>query len=259
MVNKKVYQCEDSIDSIFTAIYDAWASRHGHDNIRIDVITNNSDGSNFEFFTDYIKVDIDIEKAGKVAKSIKEKISADAFHMVCNGVCSYSPEKGDIIYRFLIEGFKMGKDVVDCLSKDAVMNLFVLNRNVGMERHHFLGFLRFVQTKSNILYAKIKPKNDIIRMIAPHFADRIANEDFIIYDEARKTAIVHRVGQEWIYTVVEDMNLDEILMNQSLQDDYEQLWKTFYDSIAIKERKNLNLQRNNLPKRFRSNMTEFAK
>lgn len=259
MKEKRVYQCEGSIDGIFTAIYDAWTSRYGHDNIRIDVMDEDRADLNFEFFTEYIKVYTDMEKAEKVATSIKNKISLEAYDMVFFGACSNSYERGDIIYRFLIEGFQIGRQIVDCLSNDAVINLFNLKRNVGNERHHYLGFLRFVQTRSNILYAKVNPKNDIIRLIAPHFADRIENEDFVIYDENRKTAIIHRTGYPWVYTVIKDMNLEELLMKESLEDNYEELWKTFFTSIAIKERSNPNLQRNNLPKRFRANMTEFTK
>lgn len=259
MREKKVYQCEGSIDGIFTAIYDAWDSRYGHDNIRIEVMDEGRTDLNFEFFTEYIKVNTDMEKVEKVARSIKKKISPEAYDMIFYGACSGSYDRGDIIYRFLIEGFRIGKQIVECLSNDVVMNLFNLNRSVGNERHHYLGFLRFVQTKSNILYAKINPKNDVIRLLAPHFADRIGNEDFIIYDETRRTAIIHRTGYPWVYTVIKDMDVEQLLMEERLEDDYEELWRTFFTSIAIKERSNPNLQRNNLPKRFRGNMTEFTK
>gem|GEM_PF-5421032 len=30
-----IFLCEDSIDGIFTGIYDAWASRYGHKNIKL--------------------------------------------------------------------------------------------------------------------------------------------------------------------------------------------------------------------------------
>lgn len=33
----KIFQCEDSIDGIFTAVYQAWSSGYGHDNVKIEV------------------------------------------------------------------------------------------------------------------------------------------------------------------------------------------------------------------------------
>ena len=36
----QVYVCEDSIEGIFTAIYDAWASKRGHVNNKIQLEHN---------------------------------------------------------------------------------------------------------------------------------------------------------------------------------------------------------------------------
>ena len=30
-----IFQCEDSIDGIFTGVYDAWASHYGHKHIQL--------------------------------------------------------------------------------------------------------------------------------------------------------------------------------------------------------------------------------
>lgn len=257
MKNKKVYICEDSIESIFTAIYDAWESRYGHENIRLDMKIDSEVGYSLELFVDYIYVIADNEKANKVARSIQQKISKQAYDMVCNGVGSDSNYKADIIYRFLILGFSIGGNIVNHLTNDAVMNLFDLDRKYNRERHHFLGFVRFLETKNHILVAKIKPCNDIIRSIADHFADRLSKEDFVIYDEGRSTAIVHRNGYGYVYIKTEDVDIKKLMETTEEEEEYVLLWKTFFDSVAIKERKNLNLQRNNLPKKYRNNMTEF--
>ena len=36
MGNTRVFVCENSIDGIFTAVYDAWSSGYGHNNVRIE-------------------------------------------------------------------------------------------------------------------------------------------------------------------------------------------------------------------------------
>lgn len=50
MIIKKILICEDTPESIFTAIYEAWNLRYGHDNIRIQVQTRHSEGENLELF-----------------------------------------------------------------------------------------------------------------------------------------------------------------------------------------------------------------
>lgn len=257
MKMKRIYLCEDSIEGIFTGIYDAWDSRYGHENIRIQVMNNEDNTYNIELFSEYINVATDNEKAFKVAKSIRNKISENAFSMVCHGAWSDELEKGDVIYRFLILGFAMGNKVVNHMGNESVMKLYELNRKVSNEAHHFLGFLRFVESEDNVLLAKIKPKNDLLRLIAPHFADRLSTEKFVIIDEMRKTAIVHQRGSEWGYIRTDTIDLSRFEQYSEKEEKFTSLWKTFFDSVAIKERKNLKLQQNNLPKRFRNNMTEF--
>ena len=172
---------------------------------------------------------------------------------------SLKEEKADIIYRFLILGFSMGAKIVNHLVNDTVMSLFEMNRNVSNEANHCLGFLRFKEINNHILLAKINPKNDIIRLVAPHFSDRLSNENFIIYDENRKSCVVHKAGYPWIYTIGDNLNLDNILSFSNAEEEFQSLWKIFFETIGIEERKNDKLQRNNLPLRHRNNMPEFNK
>lgn len=260
MKTKRIYICEDAIEGIFTAIYDAWSSRYGHDNIRIEVQSDTEECNTMELFSEYIVVVRDDGKAEKVAKSIREKISSEAFDMVCHAAWSTIESKADDIYRFLILGFAMGAKVVNYLNNEVVMRIFEMNRSVDYEAHHMFGFLRFKLIQGNILVAKINPKNNILSILAPHFSDRFGSENFIIYDEKRKTAIIHQSGYQWFYTDAKDFNLEQLEQLDHISENeiqFQMLWKTFFESIAIEERKNFNLQRNNLPLRFRSNMTEF--
>ena len=69
-----VFVCHDDPDSIFTAIYDAWASRLGHKNIRILA----KEPENYELFCEYIHVTTDAEKSRKVADTIRRRLGAAA-------------------------------------------------------------------------------------------------------------------------------------------------------------------------------------
>ena len=74
-----IFQCEDSLDGIFTAIYDAWDSGYGLMNVRIEVLNGRDDCYNMELFSEYIPVETNEEKAEKVARSIRYKISEEAY------------------------------------------------------------------------------------------------------------------------------------------------------------------------------------
>lgn len=253
----KIFQCENSIDGIFTAVYQAWSSGYGHDNVKIEEICGNDNYSNIQLFSEYITVKTDLEKALKVSRSIKQKISEEAYEIVCRVALSDYPQKGDLIYRFLILGFRLGRDVVNHLSNDVVNLVIKINRNVGNEVHHFMGFVRFSQLDNGVLASVIHPKNNILPLIMPHFADRLPQENFVIIDDLRNICALHMPGNPWVIADIPDKDADILRNLKNDNDSYKDLWKIFFESIAIKERSNYKLQRNNLPLRFRKDMTEF--
>lgn len=79
----------------------------------------------------------------------------------------------------------------------------------------------------------------------------------MIYDEGRNLLGVHPASGEWY--LARGVKLDRSMLNDSDEEKkYRELFRFFCHKIAIKERKNLNLQRNMLPLRFREFMVEFG-
>ena len=93
-------------------------------NVRIEVLNGRDDCYNMELFSEYIPVEPDEEKAEKVARSIRNKISEEAYEMVGYAAVSDSPWKADRILRFLMLGFRVGASVVNRLGDDAVRDVF---------------------------------------------------------------------------------------------------------------------------------------
>ena len=57
---------------------------------------------------------------------------------------------------------------------------------------------------------------------------------------------------------MEEVDFDELTLQYSAEEkDMQQLWKLFVDTIAIKERRNTDLQRQMLPLWFRKYMKEY--
>lgn len=252
---KYIYQCEDSAEGIFTAIYDAWASVHTHEENRIEV--SNGEYEAMSLFVDYIHVIPDPEKSEKVQRSVRARISEEAYDMVMKGVLSQDPEKGEVIYRFLIYAFREGARACRSYGNPWTMKLFEDVRSFDMEAHHFQGFLRFEEQESGLLLARYAPKNNVLGVLMEHFSDRLNTENFMVYDQKRRIAGIHARGEQWyIYRMnrEEAETLEQLATSEDL---YTGLWRIFHKQISIEARTNYNLQRNNLPLRFRPFMTEF--
>ncbi len=246
-----VFLCRDDPDGIFTAVYDAWASRRGHACVRLQL----EGPSTLELFCDYIPVTPDPQKADKVIGAIRQNISLQAWEAVYRAALSREERKADIIYRFLVAGFHYGPAVMEMLGEPAVQNLFALDRQVGNEAHFFTEFLRFDLMEQDILFAKMRPKSNVLSLVAPHFADRLSGENFLILDVGRSFAAIHPAGRSWYLLSIEKEQAEALLSQKP--NSYRDLWKTFHSAIAVEARKNPKLQRSLMPLRYREFVTEF--
>lgn len=248
-----VFQCKDQFDSILCGVYDAWMSRLGHENVRLEL----EETGNLEMFCEYRQVGNSPEKRDKVINSIKDKAGLESYNAVFKVSLSRDMGKADKIYRYLIYAFHFGPKVVDMLQIPVVYDIFQICRAIGNESHQLLGFLCFSQMEEGILIARINPKNDVLLLLAPHFADRLSGEHWIICDESRAKAVIHPANQTWIMMEMDSPEWKQRLNQTSDEEEYKNLWKVFHRGITIRERINPICQRGHLPLRFRPYMTEF--
>lgn len=248
-----IFTCEDTLEGILTCIYDAWASHLGHEHIRLLV----EPVIEYELFCEYRQVEVDRSKADKVITSICKKISPYAYRMIYYVAMSASPNKADMIYRFLLYGFHYGRPVTDMIQIPAVASMFTTNRAVSNEAHFFREFIRFQNMKGNVLVAHIEPKSNVLTFVAPHFADRMPSENWMIIDDIRKSAVVHPADQEYYLTTLTDDEIQRISQLEDQDDPFIGLWKEFFTTIAIQPRANYRCQRNLFPIWYRKHATEF--
>lgn len=254
-MGKVVFQCEDSTDGIFTGIYDAWDSRVGHRNVKLEAGREND----MELFSEYRRVETDGVKAGKVAATIRRKLKADVYEQIYNATLSREKDKAEHIYRTVVMGLYMpdGENIMQNLSNYSVRRVFECSRRAGHEAHQFTGFLRFSELKNKVLFAQIEPENKVLPLIGDHFSDRFPLEDFLIYDKTHQMFLAHAANRPWmlISGEVPDKEMINDISENELR--YRKLWKVFHRTIGIEERKNARLQQQLLPLRYRKDMTEW--
>ena len=197
-------------------------------------------------------VETDILKAKIVSDAINRLISKEAYVHVYYCYLSNDAEKENLILDFLIFAFKYGRNTMNFYTHEKVLPINEIYKRVAREEHRVLGILRFSDI-GGILYAKYSPDNDISILLADHFADRYKHEKFIIYDEKRKKVVVY-ANNNW--EIKENINIDDIEFSIK-ETMIQKLWKQYFTDLAIKERKNINLQFQFVPSRYRKNMTEF--
>lgn len=253
-----IYLCENSLEGIFTAIYNIYANKH---NLPQTCIAFREETV---LFAEYIRVKTDLDKVEKVTRTILREFGEEDYYHICMALTSSDEEKGTYLYQTILYGLKnkVGQNhLFDALAVSGVNNCFKLGRAAAREVHHYMGFVRFRELENGIMYAEIAPKHDLIPYIMPHFVDRFPGENFVIHDSIRRLYGIHPKFKEWVMINAEDAwegMVDFNKMKSSSEEElFEALFRYFHEKIAIKDRKNLKLQQNNLPLRFRDNMTEF--
>lgn len=248
-----IFWCGDTFESILCGVYNAWTSRLGHENVKLKLESTGI----LELFAEYRDSEESREKADKVIKAVRAKISGEALQWIYHVSLSYDEDRADKIYRFLIYGFHIGRKVTECLQIPAVNEVFKLNHHIAHETHLLTGFVRFSEMEGRILFSKIGPKNDVLPLLTPHFADRLRSERFILYDVNRKRASAYDPQNGWMLFAVDSKEWQERLEAEHGGKEYEELWRIFHKNIGIKERENYVCQRNHLALRYRPYMTEF--
>lgn len=215
-----------------------------------------NENTNINLFSDSYYLKTDVIKAKYLTEKIKQNISYLAFYHIYNVFLSSEVNKELIMLYFLINGFKYGYKVVNLRNLKCVLKTEKISKYVRMEAHKMKGFLRFKELNDNILFANYSSENDILELLVNHFIKRLTNESFLIQDLKRNKIGLYSKGK---YLIVDSQNLDKkILDNISKKEEiFEKLWKKFFQTVAIKERKNLRCQMNFMPKKYWKYMLEM--
>lgn len=252
----RVYECENTLEGMLSGIYQAWDASYGHEYIHLTV-PSLAGNESMLLFSEYHAVIPKAEQAQKVVRTIRKKTSQQVCEIILGALYSQNPEKADAVYHILPEAFRMGGRVMGNLANPYVRAVFEMNRAVQHEAHEYLGFLRFEEQRNGVLLARFSPKNDLLEIVAPHFEDRFPEENFVIYDTGRKKAVFHRQGSPFVVRGLSEEEFGGLFQISSEETQFQMMWKLFFETIAIKERENQELQRSLMPYHFRTYMTEM--
>ena len=198
------------------------------------------------------RIKTDRDQALRVREAVLRKISPRALELCEHVFLTCMEGKELALVRFLALGFREGARVTSFLADPLVSPLMEAEQHLLGEAHLLSGFLRFEDTGGRLV-AAISPKNFVLPLLAPHFADRYAEEAFLICDRTHRVALVYANGQAQL------VEAEDGLISAPSQTElyYQQLWKRFYKTVAIKGRENPLCRRTHMPKRYWGNMAEM--
>lgn len=239
------YIYDGSFNGLLNIVFDSYISK----TIPKRIVNNQFE---IDLFCKYIEVITDEEKANRIYKGVLKNISYHALYTAYHTFLSNTTNKEIDIVKYLLLGFQIGNKLDHLLTDETVLKLEKTSKRVFGEFHRLCGLVRFMKLYNGMFYAKIHPDNNIVELLGHHFIKRLPNENFIIHDKNRNIALLYNKKD---YLIIEADNLKiTSLPEEELY--YQNLWKNFYNSIGIKERKNSKLRMQFMPKKYWADLVE---
>ena len=245
------------MDGLLTAVFEAFALKEQPEDLL-------KEGDVLPLFCDRIyKVYTDEEKARRVWVGLEKKVTREALHLISVSWLSELRELNTPLFQYICKVFKQG-DISKNFADPDVLEVTNIARRVLHEQLRMKQFVRFQKAKDGTYLAVVSPDHNVLPIITDHFQDRFNDQPWLIYDAKRHYGYYYD-GKTVIHVTFEnEAAVPFDLSNGKLNDDVlsaddqllQDLWRTYFKAICIKERMNPRKQLQDMPRRYWKYMTE---
>lgn len=214
------------------------------------------------FYDEAICVTTDEEKAGRVWRGLHKKLSASALTELTYGWLSALPQVDILLFRYIRKAIDAPRSIETNFADPDVLELLKIYKKVNWERTRLMQFIRFQKAADGTFFAAIEPQFNALPLITDHFKDRFADQRWLIYDIKRQYGYYYdlKEAEEVTFEDPDQAHLVTGMLNENLMDKdeklFQQLWKTYFKAICIKERWNPKKHRQDMPVRYWKHLTE---
>ena len=207
------------------------------------------------------------DRAQRVWAGLEKRVSKEALRLITISFQSELSELNTPLFNYICKVFRQpeGTRSIERNFSDpdvlAVTNIF---RKVMHERLRMMQFVRFQKAKDGTYLGVVSPDHNVLPLVVAHFKDRFGDQPWLLYDAKRNygfyydqqevTRITFQNGDALPFDLGTGKLSDEMLS----EDDklFQDLWRTYFKAICIKERMNPRKQLNDMPRRYWKYMTE---
>lgn len=119
------------------------------------------------------------------------------------------------------------------------------------------GLVRLCEIENNLWYAQIHPDNNVIEQVGQFLMKRFPKQNIILHDKNRNLAFLYNCQNRNDYEIISVSENFEVNSFSQEEQQFQKLWKTFFQTIAIQERTNSRLQMQYMPKKYWKDLVEM--
>lgn len=242
-----IYWVDETFEGVLTAVFEAFRLHE------TPQILSLSHGMQLTMDGEARHIRTDPDKADRVWKGIERKMSGHALQVFYAAWLGESEEVPGLVLHAVQRGMELGEGVFGQLQDPGMHRLNALYRKVMHEVHFFTGTLRFVRSPTGVYHASYEPDANITELLAPHFAERLSDQPFLIHDLRRGRCAIYDGRSITLAWAPKELRPPD----KDMDADFEALWRRYFTTIAVEGRRNDKLQRAFLPRRYWRHLTEM--
>ena len=257
-----VYTFDQTLDGLLTAVFDSFF-------LHQQGVMLLAEGEQLPLFaSEPHRVVTDSEKAERVWKGLEKHLSAAGLRIITLSWLSEERALNQPLFNYIVKVFLQpagAPSIENNASDEDVLAVRNTCRRVLHESQRMKQFLRFQKAKDGTYLGVVSPDHDVLPLIIDHFEDRFGDQPWLIYDAHRHYGYYHTPDEPVIRITFENenavpFNLENGKLNAEVLSDndllFQQLWRTYFKAICIKERMNPRKQLSDMPRRYWKYMTE---
>lgn len=249
------YLYDGSLEGLLSAVFESYARRE----LSADIV----DGASYEprLGQSALAVPTDRERALRVRRAVERAGGRRAFRWVVEAFLCDDYDRGMAVggfIRYLMQrerrdGARAARGVLAELSHPAVAPVHRLRTKALNEAEKMRQFIRFSHLENGVWFARCNPSVSVVPLVMGHFAARLNDQPFIIYDEVHQLAGFYD-GRSWCLA---EGVLDEPAAPTARDRQMQEAWRCFYDALCVDARYNPELRRSFMPQRLWRNLPEM--
>ncbi len=245
----EVFTYDGTFEGFLTVVFECYVRKTEP----IDITREN--GLQKYLFATRVFIPADPAKGERIWTALGKKLTPKNRQLPFYAFLSEDPGIEMKVYRFIRRVFSSTFSVETDFGDGDVLKLTKVSWQVKREAMHMLQFVRFQRTAEGLYFCGIEPRYDVVPLTVSHFKNRYAGQDWLVYDLKRDYGIMCEHQEIRMVSIQKKSfsnltgEVDHCLLNEE-EAYYQGLWKTYFDNINIKDRKNLKLQLQHMPRRF---------
>ena len=284
-----VYIFDNTLDGLLTAVFDCFFLHQQPEALL-------ANGEQLPLFAnEQHQVVTDSEKAARVWKGLEKRLSAAGLRIITLSWLSEERALNQPLFNYICKVFRLpvgAPSIENNASDEDVLAVRNTCRRVLHEQQRMKQFIRFQKAKDGTYLAVVSPDHNVLPLITDHFQDRFNDQSWLIYDAKRHYGYYYEPtpspsrgegslnspsasksdlaplpsgGAGGGFVTFEDetavpfdlsngkMDADILSSDDQL---FQDLWRTYFKAICIKERMNPKKQLSDMPRRYWKYMTE---